>query len=187
MSDPISATENYCLEPIPSQNMKSKTYTFSKSAKRHNNLKLLTLGIIVSISLLILTSFLVYNSVYVSQKLSHFKFFLWCNGTTNTTFISNNTCDCVDAYRQQMMLVESWQSNGTQSFFHECRHQYPLGGLDYLSICNTSAPGKPLYDIRYFISGKNSFYPTIRGFSLNTAQTHKLLQTLIQILPAMTL
>ena len=92
MSDPIPATENYYVEPIPSQNMKSKTHALSKSTKKHNNLKLLTLGIIVSISLLILTSFLVYNSAYVSQKLSRFKLVLSCNDTSHTTFIPNNKC-----------------------------------------------------------------------------------------------
>ena len=56
-------------------------------------------------------------------KLPHFRFYLTFNNTAYTTSILN-TWDCFDAHRLHMMLIESWQSNGIQSLFHECRNQY---------------------------------------------------------------
>lgn len=184
-----TTTEVLYLEPLPpTTEMQSRTYTVNRSPKQNQNslknVRLATVGTVITL-MVTLTSFLVYNSVSTNNMLSHISGFNTANASNDnyhTNNCSNQSCDCVTAYKQQMLLIESWQSNGTREFFLQCRYQYSLGNSNYFSICNTSSPLRPIYDLRYFVSGDNSFYPTVRGFSLTLKQAHILRKLLIDLL-----
>ena len=192
----LDATEVLYLEPLPpstqlstiTTTMNSKNYTVNRlhniDTRILTNIRRLTIGL-AFICLLALTSFVTYNEMLLNNTLSNFTRLETTSilSLSNTSKNVTNLRDCVTAYKQQMLLVESWQHNGSKEFFQQCSYQFPLDNSNYFSICNTSAPLRPIYDLRYFVGDDHSFYPTVRGFLLTSDQAYTLRNFLNELLP----
>lgn len=117
--------------------------------------------------------FLVNSSVVLHGKLDI---------TDKPTKVDYNRDVCVEAYRRQMKLVDSWQANGTEQFFNHCKYQYKIGGGNYISVCNTSSPSSAIYDFRFYVQGDNDLFPTIRGLSFTREQANTIYDILKSLL-----
>ena len=174
-----TSTEHHYIEPMPQLLTRAKTYTVNpidrKSTRSHSIFIIICVAVSFSFACMI---FLIHNGVVINGMLHEIDL----TNKSDANYLPNKSNICLSSFRRQMLLVESWQQNGTREFFHQCSYQFPIGNSEFLSVCNTTAPSRPIYDLRFFVGDAKSFYPTVRGFSFNDRQARSIQKLLNNLL-----